>query len=74
MTNLPPGSPSDEVPEIVVSYGAVPDAAASETLAALRHAVAMALDRKRRLGQYAVFWEDGHVVRVEGKDLPGLPT
>jgi hypothetical protein len=34
-------------------------------LDALRSAVAEALDRKRRLGQYAVIWRDGQVVRIE---------
>jgi hypothetical protein len=31
----------------------------------LRTAVAKALERKRRLGQYAVIWQDGKVVRIE---------
>jgi len=31
----------------------------------LRSAVAEALERKRRLGQYAVIWRDGQVVRIE---------
>ena len=39
-------------------------------LEALRSAVAKALDRKRRLGQYAVIWRDGKVVRLEPEDLP----
>ena len=40
-------------------------------LDALRTAVAEALDRKRRLGQYAVIWRDGHVVRINpGDDAP----
>ena len=34
-------------------------------LKALRSAVAEALERKRRLGQYAVIWRDGKVVRIE---------
>jgi hypothetical protein len=34
-------------------------------LDALRAAVAEALERKRRLGQYAVIWRDGRVVRLE---------
>jgi hypothetical protein len=42
-------------------------------LAVLRKAVAEAVDRKRCLGQYAVFWQDGKVMRVEAKDLPSLP-
>ena len=33
-------------------------------LDALREAVAEALERKRRLGQYAVIWQDGRPVRV----------
>ena len=34
-------------------------------LDALRSAVAEALERKRRLGQYAVIWRNGQVVRIE---------
>jgi hypothetical protein len=34
-------------------------------LDALRQAVSEALERKRRLGQYAVIWRDGRVVRIE---------
>ena len=41
----------------------------AEALAALQRAVTRALDRKRRLGQYAVFWEDGRVV-FDGPDAP----
>jgi hypothetical protein len=37
-------------------------------LDALRSAVAEALDRKRRLGQYAVIWRDGRVVRIEPEE------
>ena len=36
-----------------------------QALDALRSAVAEALERKRRLGQYAVIWRDGQVVRIE---------
>jgi len=35
----------------------------------LREAVAEALERKRKLGQYAVFWRDGQIV-YEGPDAP----
>jgi len=47
-------------------------------LDALRSAVAEALERKRRLGQYAVIWRDGQVVRIEPEegrsaDRPGQP-
>lgn len=38
-------------------------------LAALRRAVANALERKRRLGQYAVVWRDGQTVRVPPEQL-----
>ena len=41
----------------------------SEALLALRRAVAKALDRKRRLRQYAVIWRDGRPVRIEGEEL-----
>lgn len=34
-------------------------------LDALRSAVAEALERKRRLGQYAVIWRNGQAVRIE---------
>lgn len=33
-------------------------------LESLRTAVAKALERKRRLGQYAVIWQDGKIVRI----------
>ena len=40
-----------------------------DTLNSLREAVAEALDRKRRLGQYAVFWQNGRPVCI-GPDAP----
>ena len=42
----------------------------AEALASLQRAVTQALERKRRLGQYAVFWEDGRVI-FDGPDAPG---
>lgn len=44
-----------------------------EALAALRRAVADALDRKRRLGQYAVVWRDGrpHFIGPDAPDSAG---
>ena len=39
-------------------------------LDALRSAVAEALERKRRLGQYAVIWRDGRVVWIQPEDIP----
>ena len=48
---------------------APPDKFAVEGLKALKRAVDQALERKRLLGQYAVFWRDGRVV-FEGPDAP----
>ena len=45
---------------------------AMEGLESLRRAVAKELNRKRRLGHYAVFWRDGSVV-FEGDDAPDMP-
>ena len=38
-------------------------------LDALRSAVAEALERKRRLGQYAVIWRDGQAVMITPEDM-----
>ncbi|ERS81959.1 hypothetical protein [Halomonas sp. PBN3] len=43
-----------------------------EMLDSLRTAVADTLERKRRLGQYAVIWQDGKPVLV-GEDAPTKP-
>jgi len=40
-----------------------------QALESLRKAVANALDRKRRLGQYAVVWHDGRPVHLEPEEL-----
>lgn len=40
-----------------------------KTLNALRKAVAKDLERKRRLGRYAVVWRDGKPVAI-GEDAP----
>ena len=47
-----------------------------EAMDCLKESVEEALDRKRRLGQYAVVWQDGKVVRLfeeeeKQKDLEG---
>lgn len=42
-------------------------------LDSLKHAVADALEKKKRLGQYAVFWENGKPVLV-GEDAPQKPS
>lgn len=41
----------------------------TRALDALKQAVAEALERKRRLGQYAVVWREGHAVCI-GPDAP----
>lgn len=48
---------------------APPTAEAQAMLKALQDAVAKTLENKRRLGQYAVVWEDGRPVKV-GADAP----
>ncbi len=45
---------------------------AKDGLKSLRRAVGEALERKRLLGQYAVFWRNGQVV-FEGPDAPDQP-
>jgi hypothetical protein len=47
----------------------LPSQDASRMLEALRRAAAKALERKRRLGQYAVIWKNGKPV-VTGEDAP----
>jgi hypothetical protein len=44
----------------------------TKILDVLRRAVAEALERKRRLGQYAVIWRDGRAV-CAGPDAPMAP-
>ena len=46
-----------------------PSADGLKMLEALREAVAKTLERKRRLGQYAVFWDGNKVVMI-GDDAP----
>ena len=73
MTNQRPEPKPIDPADVEIRYDTTPDPIATRTLAVLRQAVGEALDRKRRLGQYAVFWQNGQVVRVEAKDLPALP-
>lgn len=40
----------------------------------LRSAVAETLERKRRLGQYAVIWRDGKPEFIGGEDAPKVDT
>ena len=44
----------------------------AKVLDVLKRAVAEALERKRKLGQYAVIWREGRVV-CTGPDAPGTP-
>lgn len=46
-----------------------PSPKASQMLIILKQSVEKALDRKKRLGQYAVIWQDGKPVLV-GDDAP----
>lgn len=48
---------------------AIPSDQGQEQLATLKKAVAQALDRKKRLGQYAVIWKDNQPVTI-GEDAP----
>ncbi|WP_177307710.1 hypothetical protein [Pseudoduganella namucuonensis] len=43
-----------------------PSPQAQAMLKALQQAVTESLERKRKLGQYAVMWQDGRPIRVEG--------
>ncbi|WP_310460505.1 hypothetical protein [Sphaerotilus sp.] len=45
----------------------------AQLLAALQAAVTSTLDRKRRLGHYAVVWQDGRPVAI-GEDRPDTGT
>jgi hypothetical protein len=53
-----------------ITRKSAPSPEAQRQLNALRQAVGKALERKRRLGQYAVIWQDGKPVRI-GEDAPG---
>ena len=44
-----------------------------QALEALKKAVANALERKRRLGQYAVVWRDGQLVRLSPDQIRKRP-
>ena len=42
---------------------------AQKAMDALNQSVHEALDKKRRLGQYAVVWRDGKIVHLSGDEL-----
>jgi hypothetical protein len=46
-----------------------PSEKSQQTLETMKQAVAKALEKKRRLGQYTVTWEDGKPV-LTGEDAP----
>ncbi|HVK53723.1 MAG TPA: hypothetical protein VM532_01715 [Burkholderiales bacterium] len=56
----------------MIIISAPPSPQALAMLKALQEAVTKCLDRKRRLGQYAVIWQDDQVVLV-GDDAPKEP-
>ena len=55
---------------IIVTHDPTPTPEGAATLRALQQAVAQALDRKHRLGQYAVVWQNGRVEEV----VPGASS
>jgi hypothetical protein len=50
-----------------------PSPEGQKQLDALRKSVANVLEKKRRLGQYAVTWENGKPV-LRGEDAPVVPA
>ncbi len=66
-------TPGSNPTHITERFDLPPSEAAEQELRALRQAVGQALDRKRRLGQYAVIWEDGQVRIVPPEALPAWP-
>jgi hypothetical protein len=45
-----------------------------QILDAMKQAVDKALERKRRLGQYAVVWRDGHPAIIGGENADTPPS
>lgn len=54
---------------MIITTSAPPSPQALAILEALREAVRKDLERKRRLGQYAVIWQDGRLIQI-GEDAP----
>lgn len=50
-----------------------PSPGALRALASLREAVHDAFEKKRRLGQYAVVWQDGEIRTLRGAELDRNP-
>ncbi|HUN00050.1 MAG: hypothetical protein B7X12_04030 [Halothiobacillus sp. 20-53-49] len=59
----------NEAEDIRCIYNSSPSPEGAIQLAALQKAVDKALERKRRLGQYAVIWRDGKPL-LQGEDAP----
>ena len=53
-----------------VKLKTTPSPEGQKQLEILRQAVGKALEKKRRLGQYTVTWQDGKPV-IKGEDAPG---
>lgn len=49
-----------------------PSPLAEKAINSMQKSVAKALDRKQRLGQYAVVWENGKVVRLKPSEIETL--
>lgn len=56
-----------------IAKATTPPPDTQQMLDALKQAVAKELEKKKRLGQYAVFWKDGRPVLV-GEDAPQMPS
>jgi len=52
-----------------VNHKTIPSDEGKQLLETLRQAVGKTLEKKRRLGQYAVTWQDGKPV-LTGEDAP----
>lgn len=50
--------------------GHTPSPFAQQALAAMKQAVSKELDRKKRLGHYAVVWKDGKPIKIGEDTLP----
>jgi len=57
---------------MTTSITPTPDADTQSMLDSLRHAVAKTLERKRRLGHYAVLWDGNKPVLDTGESVAGF--
>ena len=57
---------------MTTSITPTPDADTQSMLDSLRHAVAKPLERKRRLGHYAVLWDGNKPVLDTGESVAGF--